>query len=127
MNQKRERQFGLPRPALQRMPVYYRRLMKAIEEGMPFVSSDELGRSAGVPGAQVRKDLSYLSQQGRPGIGYDARSLASHLEEFLGARSGSSPLVCLAHDIKKICASIMAKGGGMYGLTRELQTAYNPA
>ena len=56
------------------MPVYYRRLIKAIEEGMPFISSDELGRSAGVPGAQVRKDLSYLSQQGRPGIGYDAPS-----------------------------------------------------
>ncbi|MCL0073559.1 redox-sensing transcriptional repressor Rex [Dehalococcoidia bacterium] len=84
MNQKRDRQFGVPPPALQRMPVYYRRLMKAIEEEMPFVSSDELGRGVGVPGAQVRKDLSHLSQQGRPGIGYDARSLASHLEEFLG-------------------------------------------
>jgi redox-sensing transcriptional repressor len=37
-----------------------------------------------VPGAQVRKDLSYLSEHGRPGIGYDARSLAFSLEEFLG-------------------------------------------
>jgi redox-sensing transcriptional repressor len=37
-----------------------------------------------VPGAQVRKDLSYLSEHGRSGIGYDARSLASYLEEFLG-------------------------------------------
>jgi len=84
MNQKRDRQIGVPQPALQRMPVYYRCLMKAIEEEVPFVSSDELGRSVGVPGAQVRKDLSCLSEQGRPGIGYDARSLASHLEEFLG-------------------------------------------
>ncbi len=84
MNQKRDRQFGVPSPALQRMPVYYRRLRQAIEEGVPFVSSDDLGRSVGMPGAQVRKDLSYLLQHGRPGVGYDTRSLASHLEEFLG-------------------------------------------
>ncbi|MBT9148890.1 MAG: Redox-sensing transcriptional repressor Rex [Dehalococcoidia bacterium] len=66
------------------MPVYYRRLLQAIEEGVPFVSSDNLGRSVGMPGAQVRKDLRYLSEHGRPGVGYDARSLAAHLEEFLG-------------------------------------------
>jgi redox-sensing transcriptional repressor len=84
MNQKSNKQVLIPRPALQRLPVYYRRLMKAIEEKMPFISSDELGRSVGVPGAQVRKDLGYLSEHGRSGIGYDARSLASYLEEFLG-------------------------------------------
>jgi redox-sensing transcriptional repressor len=84
MNQKRNKQVLIPRPALQRMPVYYRRLMQAIEEEIPFISSDELGRSVGVPGAQVRKDLSYLSKHGRSGIGYDARSLASYLEDFLG-------------------------------------------
>ena len=84
MKHKRNKQIIMSRPALERMPVYYRRLMKAIEEEMTFVSSDELGRSVGVPGAQVRKDLSCLSQHGRPGIGYDARSLASYLEEFLG-------------------------------------------
>jgi redox-sensing transcriptional repressor len=84
MNQKRDRQVAIPRPALERMAVYYRRLIEAIDEEMPVISSDELGRSVGVPGAQVRKDLSYLSEHGRPGIGYDVRSLASHLEEFLG-------------------------------------------
>ncbi|MCI2426769.1 redox-sensing transcriptional repressor Rex, partial [Candidatus Acetothermia bacterium] len=84
MNQKCNKQVLIPRPALERMPVYYRCLMKAIAEGTPFVSSDELGRSVGVPGVQVRKDLSYLSGYGRPGVGYVARSLASYLEEFLG-------------------------------------------
>ncbi len=84
MNQKCNKQVLIPRPALERMPAYYRCLMKAIDEGTPFVSSDELGRSVGVPGVQVRKDLSYLSGYGRPGVGYVARSLASYLEEFLG-------------------------------------------
>ena len=37
-----------------------------------------------MPDAQVRKDLGYLSYEGRPGVGYDARLLAACLEEFLG-------------------------------------------
>ena len=37
-----------------------------------------------MPGAQVRRDMSYLEEVGIPGVGYDARSLAAHLEKFLG-------------------------------------------
>jgi len=36
-------------------------------------------------------------------------------------------LVCLVHNIKKIYARIMAKGGEFDDLTRELQAARNPA
>lgn len=36
-------------------------------------------------------------------------------------------LVCLVHNIKKIYARIMAKGGELYDLPRELQATYNPA
>jgi hypothetical protein len=36
-------------------------------------------------------------------------------------------LVCLVHNLKKIYADIMAKGGETDDLTRELQAAYNPA
>jgi NADH/NAD ratio-sensing transcriptional regulator Rex len=43
MNQKRNKQVLMPRPALQRMSIYYRLLMKAIDEEMVFISSDELG------------------------------------------------------------------------------------
>jgi redox-sensing transcriptional repressor len=75
---------GIPMPALRRLPVYYRRIRQAMDAGVSFVSSEELGQSAGVPGVQVRKDLSYLSEYGRPGIGYDAPALAADLEEFLG-------------------------------------------
>lgn len=76
--------FGIPVPSLRRLPIYYRRLLQAVEQSSFFVSSEDLGRSAGVPGAQVRKDLSYLPECGFPGVGYDARALASQLEEFLG-------------------------------------------
>jgi redox-sensing transcriptional repressor len=74
----------IPAPTLNRLPIYYRRLKDAIGEGTVYVSSAELGRSAGVPPAQVRKDFSYLSQKGRPGVGYEAAVLASHLGGFLG-------------------------------------------
>jgi len=45
----------------------------------------------------------------------------------LDRAGGEWTLVCLVHNIKKIHAKIMAKGGKMHDLTGELQTAYNPA
>lgn len=75
---------AIPAPSLRRLPIYYRRLRQALNLGVVTVSSRELGESAGVPDAQVRKDLSYLKLDGRPGVGYNARSLAADLEEFLG-------------------------------------------
>jgi len=74
----------IPQPSLHRLPIYYRQLLAALDAGREYVSSDELGRAAGVPGAQVRKDLSYLAEKGRPGVGYQAYKLSEHLEEFLG-------------------------------------------
>lgn len=78
------RPAGIPAPSLRRLPIYYRRLAQALDEGRTSLSSKELGDAAGVPDAQVRKDLGYLSYEGRPGVGYDARLLAACLEEFLG-------------------------------------------
>jgi len=76
--------IGLPRPTLARLPYYYRRLMRALDEGQAVVSSEELGDAADVPAAQARKDLSYLGEFGRPGVGYAVEPLADHLAEFLG-------------------------------------------
>jgi redox-sensing transcriptional repressor len=78
------RPLGIPAPSLRRLPIYYRRLRQALDRGTEIVSSKDLGESAGVPDAQVRKDLSYLELDGRPGVGYNARSLAADLEDFLG-------------------------------------------
>lgn len=78
------RPVGIPAPSLRRLPIYYRRAMEALDHGRVSVSSKELGEAAGVPDAQVRKDLGYLSYEGRPGVGYDTRLLAACLEEFLG-------------------------------------------
>jgi redox-sensing transcriptional repressor len=79
-----DRPGGIPAPSLRRLPIYYRQLLQALEAERLVISSRELGDPAGVPDAQVRKDLSYVSYEGRPGVGYDVRLLAACLEEFLG-------------------------------------------
>lgn len=76
--------FGLPRPTLNRLPIYYRRLRQAVDEGTAYLSSADLAQSADVSEAQVRKDLSHLELDGRSGVGYDAKQMAAYLEEFLG-------------------------------------------
>jgi len=78
------RPVGIPPPSLRRLPIYYRRLVQALADGQVVMSSRELGDAAGVPDAQVRKDLGYLDYEGRPGVGYDVRELAAGLEDFLG-------------------------------------------
>ena len=45
----------------------------------------------------------------------------------LDKAGGEWTLVCLVHNIKKIYAKIMAKGGELDSLTRESQAVYNPA
>jgi redox-sensing transcriptional repressor len=76
----------IPVPSLRRLPVYLRSLHAAIEQGATYVSSRQLGAAAGVPAAQVRKDLTWVDQEGRPGRGYDAVALAGQLEITLGLR-----------------------------------------
>ena len=105
---------GIPKPSLRRLPFYYRWLRRAIEEGTTVVSSKELGSSIGVPGAQVRKDLSYIAEYGRPGIGYNARSLAAHLEEFLGLMNDKEAVLVGVGNLGR--ALILYPGFARYGL-----------
>ncbi len=74
----------VPTPSLNRLPLYYRYLLEAKEQRLTVVSSEMLGDAAGVPAAQVRKDLGYLGEFGRPGIGYDVEEMKRRLSEELG-------------------------------------------
>ena len=64
--------------------MYHRELIRSIEDGILFINSAQLGKALGIPSTQVRKDLSYLAEQGRPGVGYNTATLAKNLETFLG-------------------------------------------
>lgn len=74
----------VPLPALNRLPLYYRYLLEAQEQRLGVVSSEMLGDAAGVPAAQVRKDLAYLGEFGRPGVGYDVAEMRHKLAKQLG-------------------------------------------
>lgn len=73
----------IPTPTLKRLPMYYRELIRAMQMGKQKISSTELGILLEIPSTQVRKDLGYIADQGRPGVGYDVKRLAATLEQFL--------------------------------------------
>ncbi len=79
-----EQRPKVPTPSLNRLPLYYRYLLEAQELRLAVVSSEMLGDAAGVPAAQVRKDLAYLGEFGRPGVGYDVAEMRNKLARQLG-------------------------------------------
>ncbi|HUS81397.1 MAG TPA: winged-helix domain-containing protein, partial [Armatimonadota bacterium] len=66
----------IPDPTLLRMCTYLRVLER--QEG-PTMSSAAIAEAAGVNAAQVRKDLSFFGEFGRPGVGYDVQEVATSL------------------------------------------------
>lgn len=75
--------FAIPRVTVQRLPVYLR-CLEGLPVGQEQVSSDELGSLAGVNGAKVRKDLSYLGSYGVRGVGYEVERLKLQIGLELG-------------------------------------------
>jgi redox-sensing transcriptional repressor len=104
----------IPLPSLRRLPIYYRRLLRALAEGDTVVSSQELGDSAEVPAAQVRKDLGHVGESGRPGIGYNVCALAARLEEFLGLVNDKEAVLAGVGNLGR--ALVSYSGFSRYGL-----------
>ena len=95
----------VPTPSLNRLPLYYRYLLEAREQRLTVVSSEMLGDAAGVPAAQVRKDLGYLGEFGRPGIGYDVAEMQRRLAEQLGLTTEKEVIVVGAGRLGSAIAS----------------------
>ena len=70
--------------SLARLPYYLRALYVLDDEGYEIASSQDLAELAGTNSAQVRKDLSYLGEFGRKGVGYNVKFLIQVLEKALG-------------------------------------------
>jgi redox-sensing transcriptional repressor len=73
-----------PDVVIRRLPLYARSLRYLLQEGIPSVSSQELGERINVTAAQIRKDLSYFGEFGKQGIGYDVEKLLHQIERILG-------------------------------------------
>ncbi|MBN1461495.1 MAG: redox-sensing transcriptional repressor Rex [Armatimonadetes bacterium] len=73
----------VPEPTLSRLSLYLRCLRRLVKEGVGTISSAEMERRCGISAVQIRKDLSYFGEFGRPGIGYDAQHLLTRLTEIM--------------------------------------------
>ena len=70
-------------PTVGRLVTYRRLLMRLVDEGVPVVSSKEIGEMLRLKPSQVRKDLSYLGEFGKRGVGYDVSRLLDDLAGIL--------------------------------------------
>jgi redox-sensing transcriptional repressor len=74
---------AVPIPALERLATYIRCLMQLEQDRVLTVSSQEMQSFTGVGAAQFRKDLSYLGEFGKRGIGYDVVKLRERIAHEL--------------------------------------------
>jgi redox-sensing transcriptional repressor len=75
---------GIPEATVTRLPTYHRALVAVAARGVLLISSEELAELAGVSGAKLRKDLSFLGSYGTRGVGYDVDFLRYQISRALG-------------------------------------------
>lgn len=76
-----------PQATIKRMSIYLRYLNGLDTDGVKLVSSNDLALKLGLNSAQVRKDLTYLGELGRRGVGYSVKKLRDHLIKTLGLKT----------------------------------------
>lgn len=74
----------LPEPTLRRLPWYLAHLKLMSGNGAEYVSSTQIAKATNVDASQVAKDLSFIGISGKTRVGYEVKSLAAALEDFLG-------------------------------------------
>lgn len=74
----------VPAPTISRLTLYLRCLRACRREGVRTISSAGMGERTGISGGQVRKDLSYFGEFGKPGMGYAVDALLDRLSETMG-------------------------------------------
>jgi len=68
-----------PEPTIARLALYLRCLRIAQQEGLLTLSSADIEARTGISSGQVRKDLSYFGEFGKPGLGYAVTPLVNRL------------------------------------------------
>jgi len=74
---------SIPEAAVARLPRYLHCLTEMGQDEAKC-SSEQIAVAAGVNGAQVRKDFSYLGSYGTRGVGYDIGDLKNQIRKVLG-------------------------------------------
>lgn len=77
-------QIVISKATIDRLPLYFRTLRLAQEEGIDIISSEALGKRLGITPEQIRKDLASFGQFGKKGVGYYVNELKRNIGEILG-------------------------------------------
>jgi redox-sensing transcriptional repressor len=72
-----------PEPTIARLALYLRCLRAAQREGVQTMSSADIEGITGISSGQVRKDLSYFGEFGKPGMGYSVAPLVARLSHIM--------------------------------------------
>ena len=78
---------GIPAATVRRLILYAREIQRLRREGEQHVRSRKLGELLGISDAVVRRDLGYVGQLGRRGVGYDLERLQGEIRSCLGTNS----------------------------------------
>jgi redox-sensing transcriptional repressor len=78
----------IPDETVRRLPVYLRAALHLERGGVVSASSKELAALIDIEPWQIRKDFSYFGDFGRPGIGYDLRTLIRRTNRILRLDTG---------------------------------------
>lgn len=74
----------VPKPTLQRYPIYLKALRDSLANGKNKISSSELAEMTNVKAATIRRDFTFISTQGRQGFGYNVEVLIELFSSKLG-------------------------------------------
>ena len=69
---------------VERLIVYNRLLKDLYSRGHKWVTSEGISEALSSNSAQVRKDISSLGRKGKPGVGYNIKSLTDDINTLLG-------------------------------------------
>ena len=106
--------IALPEPTLRRLPWYLAYINLLNAKNIEYVSSTQISKDINVDASQIAKDLSFLNIKGKTRIGYEVKSLAKELEDFLGFRRVHNTFMMRVGSLG--AALIQGSGLSQYGL-----------
>ncbi len=77
-------QTKVPLPTIKRLPMYLSFLLAESAKGRTHISSSEIADSLALTGIQVRKDLAWITNSGKPRTGFPITILIEDIKEYLG-------------------------------------------
>lgn len=100
----------IPEPTIERLSAYLQCVRALRAAGEITSSSAGIARQTGIHAAQLRKDLSYFGEFGKPGLGYDLEELEAHLTRIMGLDRARDVLLVGAGNLGRALSSYTGFG-----------------